>query len=80
MQSKFKCGDVVIKQTGGNKMTIYRFIDGLYECVWFVESSLNNKLFSEDDIIPIDDYKRFLLKEERADKINQILQYETRCI
>ena len=33
---KFNCGDVVIKTTGGNKMTISEKIEDGYKCLWFV--------------------------------------------
>ena len=71
---RFKCGDIVIKNTGGNKMTISdRVVDG-YKCLWFVENSLNEKIFKEDEIVTLNEYKRFLKTEEREDKINQILK------
>ena len=39
---KFKPGDMVIKNTGGNKMTISdKLSEGVYKCLWFVESKLN---------------------------------------
>ena len=35
---KYKSGDVVIKTTGGNKMTVFDKIgEGVYKCLWFVE-------------------------------------------
>ena len=70
---KFKSGDIVIKTTGGNKMTIFDQIEDGYKCLWFVESSLNEKVFKEDEIVTLNEYKRFLKTEEREDKINQIL-------
>jgi uncharacterized protein YodC (DUF2158 family) len=72
---KFKIGDVVIKTTGGNKMTVSDNIkDGVYKCLWFVESSLNESIFKEEDIVTLSEYKRFLKTEEREDKINQLLK------
>ncbi len=45
---KYKTGDIVIKTTGGNKMTISDKIeDGVYKCLWFVENSLNESIFNE---------------------------------
>lgn len=71
---KFKCGDIVIKTTGGNKMTIDdRISDGLYKCLWFVESSLKESVFKEDEIVTLPEWKRLLKTEEREDKINQLL-------
>lgn len=71
---KFKPGDLVIKTTGGNKMTISdKISDGLYKCLWFVESSCNESIFKEDEILTISEWKRLLKTEEREDKINQLL-------
>lgn len=69
----FKIGDVVIKTTGGNKMTISEKLTTGYRCFWFVENNLNEKVFTEEEIVTLQDYKRFLKTEEREDKINQIL-------
>jgi uncharacterized protein YodC (DUF2158 family) len=72
---KYKSGDVVIKTTGGNKMTIFDKIeDGVYKCLWFVESSMNESVFKEEEIVTLNEYKRFLKREEREDKINQLLK------
>lgn len=71
---KFKAGDVVIKTTGGNKMTIFEKIKDTYKCIWFVESSLNESEFREEEIVTLNEYKRFLKTEEREDKINQLLK------
>jgi len=72
---KYKSGDVVIKTTGGNKMTVFDKIeDGVYKCLWFVESSLNESEFKEEEIVTLNEYKRFLKTEEREDKINQLLK------
>jgi uncharacterized protein YodC (DUF2158 family) len=72
---KYKSGDVVIKTTGGNKMTVFdRIEDGVYKCLWFVESSLNESEFKEEEIVTLNEYKRFLKTEEREDKINQLLK------
>lgn len=71
---KFKPGDIVIKTTGGNKMTVFdKISDGVYKCLWFVESSCNESLFKEDEIVTIPEWKRLLKTEEREDKINQLL-------
>jgi uncharacterized protein YodC (DUF2158 family) len=72
---KYKSGDVVIKTTGGNKMTVFDKIeDGVYKCLWFVESKMNESEFKEEEIVTINEYKRFLKTEEREDKINQLLR------
>jgi uncharacterized protein YodC (DUF2158 family) len=71
---KFKPGEIVIKTTGGNKMSIFdKISDGVYKCVWFVESSMNESVFKEDEIVTLIEYKRLLKTEERDDKINQLL-------
>jgi uncharacterized protein YodC (DUF2158 family) len=71
---KFKPGDIVIKTTGGNKMTISdKISDGLYKCLWFVESSCNESVFKEEEIVTIPEWKRLIKTEEREDKINQLL-------
>jgi uncharacterized protein YodC (DUF2158 family) len=75
---KYKSGDVVIKTTGGNKMTIFDKIDeGVYKCLWFVESTMNESEFKEEEIVTLNEYKRFLKTEEREDKINQLLNSTT---
>jgi len=66
----YKLGDIVIKKTGGNKMTISEIIDGEYVCIWFVESRLMESRFKEDDILTIDQYR---IIQERDLKINNIL-------
>jgi uncharacterized protein YodC (DUF2158 family) len=71
---KFKPGDIVIKTTGGNKMTISdKVSDGVYKCLWFVESSYKESVFKEEEIVTIVEWKRLLKTEEREDKINQLL-------
>jgi uncharacterized protein YodC (DUF2158 family) len=71
---KFKPGDIVIKTTGGNKMTIFdKISDGVYKCLWFVESSMNESIFKEEEIVTLREYERFLRTEERDDKINRLL-------
>ena len=72
---KYKSGDVVIKTTGGNKMTIFdKISDDVYKCLWFVESKMNESVFKEEEIVTLNEYKRFLKTEEREDKINQLLK------
>ncbi len=69
----FKLGDLVIKKTGGNKMTISKIVDRLIDCQWFVGSNLNNDTFSLSELIHIDEYYLYLKLEEREDKISKIL-------
>ena len=70
---KYKPGDVVIKTTGGNKMTVFDKVNDSYKCLWFVESTMNESEFKEEEIVTLNEYKRFLKTEEREDKINQLL-------
>ena len=70
---KYKPGDVVIKTTGGNKMTVFDKVNDSYKCLWFVESKMNESEFKEEEIVSLNEYKRFLKTEEREDKINQLL-------
>jgi uncharacterized protein YodC (DUF2158 family) len=75
---KFKYGDVVIKKTGGNKMTVtdhyeYEFGKDHYKCYWFVESKLNEFIFEESDLLTLEEYKLVLKSEERSDKLNKLL-------
>lgn len=70
---KYKSGDVVIKTTGGNKMTIFDKLDNGYKCIWFVESSINESTFKEEEIVSLEEYKRYLRIEERDDKLSKLL-------
>ena len=71
---KYKSGDVVIKTTGGNKMTIFdKISDRVYKCLWFVENSMNESIFNEEELVTLNEYKMILKTEEREDKINQLL-------
>jgi uncharacterized protein YodC (DUF2158 family) len=71
---KFKPGDLVIKNTGGNKMRVVECKeDGLCDCVWATEN-LHEGLFNEEDLVSINDYKSVILTEKRDDLINKILR------
>ena len=70
---KYKSGDVVIKTTGGNKMTIFDKINDSYKCLWFVESTMNESVFKEEEIVTLEEYKRYLRIEERDDKLSKLL-------
>jgi uncharacterized protein YodC (DUF2158 family) len=71
---KYKSGDIVIKTSGGNKMTIFDKVNDSYKCLWFVESKMYKSVFKEEEIVTLNEYKRFLKTEEREDKINQLLK------
>ena len=68
---KFKPGDIVIKSTGGNKMTVYS-VNEKYECIW-VTDKVNQDTFDENELLPLDEYKKSLKVEERDDKIGKLL-------
>ena len=71
---KFKIGDIVIKKTGGNKMTISNILSDKYECVWFDDTKLYTELFDEGNIVSLEEFKILLKKEERDDKIKKLLK------
>jgi uncharacterized protein YodC (DUF2158 family) len=73
---KYKSGDVVIKTTGGNKMTIFDRVDnGVYKCLWFVESKMSESFFKEEEIVTLEEYKNYLKIEERDDKLGKLLNF-----
>lgn len=71
----YKLGDIVIKKTGGNKMTIDSVdqSSNIYYCIWFDDKKLYQDSFNEQDITTIENYRKLLKIEERADKILTIL-------
>lgn len=69
---KYKTGDLVIKTTGGNKMSVFSKIsEGIYKCIWCIDDKVREDVFNEDEIITLNEYKTL---EERELKINQILK------
>ena len=71
---KFRQGDLVIKNTGGNKMRILDCgNDGVVKCVWATES-IHEGSFDENDLVFLSDYKSLILTEKRDDLINNILK------
>jgi uncharacterized protein YodC (DUF2158 family) len=67
-----KVGEIVIKNTGGNKMRVISISDGVAECVWLTES-FNQDNFSINDLVPISQYANIFKEEKRNDKIQSIL-------
>ena len=65
-----KVGDVVIKYTGGNKMTIEDIANDIVKCVWFVGSQYYRSEFKTDDLISIQCWNQ---KIERIRKIDSIM-------
>lgn len=76
--NKYKPGDIVIKKSGGNKMTIeeVKNLDNniTYKCIWFVEKELFESDFIENQIVNLKEYNNILKIEEREDKIENILK------
>jgi uncharacterized protein YodC (DUF2158 family) len=68
---KYKSGDLVIKTTGGNKMSVFSINDGFYKCIWCVGNKISESFFKEDEIIPIEEYR---IVESRQYKIDEILK------
>lgn len=67
-----KVGDLVIKNTGGNKMKVISICNGIAECVWITES-FNQGIFRVQELLPFSDYKTLFKEEKRNDKIQSIL-------
>ena len=69
----FKKGDLVIKNTGGNKMCILSRDNNKIECGWFTER-YHESIFEEKDLIPFSQYQGIIKTEKRNDLISQILK------
>ena len=70
---RFRPGDHVIKQTGGNKMTIIEYTNNGVYCGWASDKYYED-FFQEKDLINVSDYKSSGLKtEKREELINNIL-------
>lgn len=69
----FNPGDRVIKNTGGNKMTIVSCNDEVANCVWYTES-YNESTFRIKDLLPLNQYDKIKKVEKREDLISQILK------
>lgn len=67
-----KVGEIVIKNTGGNKMRVISIDNGIAECVWMTES-FNQSYFNLNDLVPISQYGTIFKGEKRNDKIQSIL-------
>ncbi len=67
-----KVGDLVIRNTGGNKMRVLSIHESKAECVWITER-FNQDYFDVDELLPISDYKTLFKNEKRADKLNVLL-------
>jgi len=67
-----KVGDLVIKNTGGNKMKVVSIEDNKAECAWITES-FNQGIFCVDELLPLTDYNTLFKDQKRDDKIRSIL-------
>ena len=67
-----KVGEIVIKNTGGNKMRVISISDGVAECVWMTES-FNQSYFNLNDLVPISQYGTIFKDQYREEKIDKLL-------
>jgi uncharacterized protein YodC (DUF2158 family) len=67
-----KVGDLVIKNTGGNKMKVISISNGIVECVWLTDS-FNQDCFNVNELVPISEYSSLFKQDKRNDKIRLIL-------
>ena len=67
-----KVGDLVIKNTGGNKMKVISISNGVAECVWLTES-FNQSCFNLTDLVPISEYRTIFKGDYRQEKIDKLL-------
>jgi uncharacterized protein YodC (DUF2158 family) len=67
-----KVGDLVIKNTGGNKMKVISISNGVAECVWLTES-FNQSYFNLADLVPISEYRTIFKGDYRQEKIDKLL-------
>jgi uncharacterized protein YodC (DUF2158 family) len=68
-----KVGDLVIKNTGGNKMKVISIDNGIAECVWLTES-FNQDNFRINDLVPISQYNNIFKDYHRQEIIDKILK------
>ena len=68
-----KVGDLVIKNSGGNKMRVVSIVNNKAECAWITES-FNQGEFELTELLPLSDYNNLFKDEKRDDKISLILE------
>ena len=68
-----KIGDLVIKNTGGNKMKVISIKNGIAECVWLTES-FNQDNFRVNDLVPISQYATIFKNYQREEIIDKLLK------
>jgi len=68
-----KVGDLVIKNTGGNKMKVISITNGIAECVWLTEC-FNQDNFRINDLVPISQYASIFKDYYRQEVIDKLLK------
>jgi hypothetical protein len=68
-----KVGDLVIKNTGGNKMRVISINNAVAECIWLTDS-FNQGYFNLNDLRKYSEYKTLFLDQYRQDKIEKLLK------
>jgi uncharacterized protein YodC (DUF2158 family) len=68
-----KVGDLVIKNTGGNKMKVISICNGIAECAWFTEC-FNQGNFKINDLVPITEYGSMFKEYHRQERIDTLLK------
>ena len=66
-----RVGDLVIRNTGGNKMKVVSIIGRSVECAWITES-FNQGIFDISELLPFSDYKS-LFKEDDPSTIKDVI-------
>lgn len=69
----FKSGDTVIKKTGGNIMKVIESTD-LGICCGWISDSFYESIFSEDELVTLEDYKMIIKSIKRDHLISDILR------
>jgi len=67
-----KVGDIVIKNTGGNKMRVISISDDIAECVWFTEFFCQS-YFKLKELVPISEYGTIFKEYHRQERIDILL-------
>jgi uncharacterized protein YodC (DUF2158 family) len=65
-------GDLVIKNTGGNKMKVISITNGIAECAWFTDC-FNQSYFSLKELVPISEYDTIFKEFRRQERIDILL-------
>lgn len=68
-----RVGDLVIRNTGGNKMRVVSIENNKAECAWITEY-FNQATFKLEDLLPLSDYNSLFKDEKRNDIISFLLE------